>query len=168
MSGDDGEIILWEDDLAGVQGKRERRALLNLSLLAGFLSIFGAAVCHTAPRPHTSFQALSAGAFASMVWLVLVQLGLLWFAWRSSWALAHPRSRFGPAALSMGSLMVFQGIVDLYALSLGASPFSSRDWYIVMFTGAVWALSAVWVVIAFRRSVLDGAWRRAESTRGIP
>ena len=168
MSGDDVESILWDDDLARLQSKRERRALLVLSLLAAFLSIVGFAVCHTSPRPRSSFQALSAGVFASSVWLVLVQLGLLWFAWRSRWALVHPRSRFGPAALSMGILLVFLGILDLYALSLGAAPFSSRDWYIVTITGAVWTLGAVWEVIALRRSVLDGAWRRAEPTRGIP
>jgi hypothetical protein len=154
--------ILWEDDLAATQSHRERYILVALTVFAGLLSLLGIFIGLLAPHPRTSFEGFAFGLFAVSLWFVVIETGVLWLAWRSRWAADHPHARFGPVALSGGGLLLLILIIELMALSAIAGPLSSWSWAMLTICLVITVTLLIWELLAFRRSILDGAWRRSD------
>jgi hypothetical protein len=53
-------------------------------------------------------------------------------------------------------------IIDLMALDAITAPFSSRSWVMLVIGGVITMTLLLWEMLALRRSILDGAWRRSD------
>lgn len=159
---DDGSDLLWEDDLAALQGGRERHVFIGLTAFAGLLACLGIAVGVTAPHPRTSFEGFAVALYAVTLWFVVLEAGVLWLAWRSRWAHDHPHSKFGPVVMTGGGLLLLILIIDLMALDAITAPFSSRSWEMLAIGLVITMTLLLWEALALRRSILDGTWRRSD------
>ncbi len=61
-----------------------------------------------------------------------------------------------------GGLLLLMLIIDLLAIDAITTPFSSRSWVMLAIGLVITMTLLLWEVLALRRSILDGAWRRSD------
>ena len=129
------------------------------------MSVVGIVVALVHRRPGESFEGLS---FAFCVATILFAVLLYWggrIANRTKLVVdIPPKTRYVPGSI-FGTVFLFLPLM-LFAMALSAAPdsYSDVDRFFLIWMVLILAIGVGWDVVAWRRSILDGAWNRNQSS----